>query len=489
MKKRGKTLLLVLLSLIAAGTVSCAENETLPAADTADETAAPVTEAVTEEARIPSSLPETDLNGFVFTMFQAETFFHEKEIYAEAENGDIVNDAVFRRNRGIMEKYNCVLEEQMTDDYYCMDKLTPAILAGDDTVDLIFECGDRATVNAPYFLDFTDLPYLDFTKPWWNEEFNQSVMLNGHLYFTMGAHMISAKSSLIGVVVNKDTAKNYDIDVQELYSAARDGVWTLDQLGSLAKLASVDINGDGVMDEKDQWGILGENYMNWSLALGSGFQCVTHDADGSFVYSFGCEKNTAIMDKVMRYTTDKNLTLFAQQMQTSDHYQTLREMTANGQYLFDLTWLVNDMRAFTYDYGFLPIPKYDEQQKRYYSDGSLGNNRLMVIPKTTSDPDTAAFLIEAIAYASYYELLPVYYQDFLNTKVLRDEESVEMLRIIQDALYYDCGALYNWGEMRWTIEGLAAASSNTLASTAAAKEKEVLSAIEATLAALDESST
>ena len=484
MKKR-RIAVCLLLSLLTAGLASCGEAAAPIPADSDPYPYAPDTEAVTEEPRIPSSLPETDLGGFVLTTYQSD-FFYEKGIYRKEQDGDIVNDAVFNRNQGIMDKYNCVIEEELSTENYVMNTAKSFILAGDDTIDLIFDCGNSATGNAQFLLDYLELPYLDFEKPWWSAEFNKAITLNGHLFFTIGAHMITIKSGLMGIVVNKDVARNYDMDVQEMYDMARNGTWTIDKLGAYAKLATSDVNGDGVLDEKDQWGILGQNYSNWSLALGSGFQCLSRDADGAFVYSFGSEKNVKIMDKVLGYTLDSSICLFAQQMKTGDVWQTWSDMAKNGQFLFHVSALGNDMRNYDFDYGFLPVPKFDEQQSRYYHDGSLGNNRLMIIPKTTSDADKTAFLIEAMAYASYYELLPVYYQNYLNTKILRDEESVEMLQIVQDSIYYDCGALYNWGDMRITIENLAGAASNTLASTAAKKEKTTMKAIEKTLAVLEE---
>ncbi|MCQ2431689.1 MAG: hypothetical protein MJ175_03705 [Clostridia bacterium] len=487
MKRNNLTAVLLLTAVLAASLSACGETADPSIAPTETKPAPAETEAVeTEEPRIPSGLPDTDLGGYVLTMYQASDFFNEEGLYAEEANGDSINDAVYARNLGIMEKYNCVLAEETSDDRYVMDRLKPFILAGDDTIDVIYECGNSVIGNTQLFLDLADLSHLDFSKPWWSAEFNEGVTINGHLYFTLGAHMISAKESMIGTLFNKEIAVNYDINPSDLYDAARNGKWTLDMLGSYAKMAAQDINGDGVMDEKDRWGIIGENYDCWSLALGSGFKCVTKDSNGDFVYSFGSEKNINIMDKIMGITNDPTICLFAQQMKTSDVWATRTEMMANGQFLFNFTSLGNSMRDYKYDFGFLPIPKFDESQSQYYHDGSLGNNRLMVVPKTTSDPDTTAFLIEAMAYASYYELLPVYYQEFLNTKVLRDEESVEMLQIVQGTIHYDCGALFNWGNMRDTIENLAAAGSNTLASTAAKNESKTMKAIEKTLKTLEE---
>ena len=52
-------------------------------------------------------LPETDLGGAEIRMLIRTEW--DYEIIADGENGDPINDAVFRRNKAVEEACNCVL--------------------------------------------------------------------------------------------------------------------------------------------------------------------------------------------------------------------------------------------------------------------------------------------------------------------------------------------------------------------------------------------
>ena len=114
-------------------------------------------------------------------------------------------------------------------------------------------------------------------------------------------------------------------------------------------------------------------------------------------------------------------------------------------------------------------------------DASLGNSPTTGVPISASDPDTVAFLLEAMSYYSYYNVLPIFYDNYLNTKLVRGEESVEMLQMIHNSIYYDLGALYNWGDMRMIIENMANDTTSTLASQYASKSKVMQKMMDRTL--------
>jgi len=145
---------------------------------------------------------------------------------------------------------------------------------------------------------------------------------------------------------------------------------------------------------------------------------------------------------------------------------------ASGYWLFELGNLGGLLREMEDDYGVLPMPKYDENQRRYYHDASLGNSPVAAIPISASEGGaTASFILEAMSYESYDRVLPVFYDNYLTTKLVRDEESVEMLRIIHDTLYYDIGALFNWGNLRIMIEDCCAAKNPPVSQFAKSRQR------------------
>jgi len=97
---------------------------------------------------------------------------------------------------------------------------------------------------------------------------------------------------------------------------------------------------------------------------------------------------------------------------------------------------VNDLRATEFDFGIIPYPKLNSAQERYYSYVD-GHASMMGIPLILPNPEWTGIIIEELSFLSYRDILPVYYDVVLNVKLIRDEESIEMLEILFDSKVFD----------------------------------------------------
>lgn len=469
----------VVIILICLFISACADNEspnvltTAPTQDTAAESG----------DVIQNLLPQTDLDGFIMTIMRSNSFFIERGVYSDEITGDIVNDAIYERNARIEELYNFAVELFQIADPHPYTQMHAFVLSADDTVDMVLDGGQFIASSIADYADLNSLQYFNFEYPWWNNRFNQGISIGNRLYFTLGAYSISAKQNLFGIIFNKDIAADYNLDIPALYEAGYNGTWTLDMMHEYAaQLGSSDLNGDGKFDYHDLWGVYGECYSGWTLSLGAGFRCASKDEDDLPYITFGDEANVDVIGKMMKMIGDRNITLLAQQINDNDRWTIYPNQMARADcYLFFIGGLVNDFRSFEYDYGVLPAPKYTESQENYFHDASLGNSPTTGVPVTATDTDTVSFILEAMAYDSYYNVLPAFYDSYLHSKLARDEDSVEMLKLIHDTVYYDIGALFNWGDMRMIIENIAGNSVNTFASEFARNEKRIQKALDKTL--------
>ena len=100
--------MMLCLSLIAASAVSCAGGSDRSPTET-QQTTEPV---VTEEV-IP--LPEADFGAADFKILTAAEQW--QDFYIADETGDAINDAVFKRNRSVEERYNVTLDYQVLNGY------------------------------------------------------------------------------------------------------------------------------------------------------------------------------------------------------------------------------------------------------------------------------------------------------------------------------------------------------------------------------------
>ena len=104
MKRTISTLLLIAM---LAGMTACGESG---GSEVTDNTAGDTTTAEPVVTGIPEpELPDKDYGGEEFTFLirgEGSGSYRERWVYAEEENGEVVNDAVFRRNQATEEKFN-----------------------------------------------------------------------------------------------------------------------------------------------------------------------------------------------------------------------------------------------------------------------------------------------------------------------------------------------------------------------------------------------
>ncbi|MGM9624699.1 MAG: hypothetical protein ACI3XM_03215, partial [Eubacteriales bacterium] len=93
------------------------------------------------------------------------------------------------------------------------------------------------------------------------------------------------------------------------------------------------------------------------------------------------------------------------------------------------------LREMTLDFGILPGPKFDEAQESYYNCG--GNPYFMCVLTTNGDLERTGIVMEALAYASIDTVKVAAYDEMLEGKVSRDNDSEAMLDIIYSSLIYD----------------------------------------------------
>ena len=98
------------------------------------------------------------------------------------------------------------------------------------------------------------------------------------------------------------------------------------------------------------------------------------------------------------------------------------------------------------DYGVLPIPKYNEEQEKYYTwSNSIGST--LSIPSTIAKQDVESFAIvlEVYALLSQKYVRPAYYDVVLLTRNVDDVESSEILDMIFQNRTYDMALYYSLG--------------------------------------------
>nr|MBQ4319924.1 hypothetical protein [Clostridia bacterium] len=171
-----------------------------------------------------------------------------------------------------------------------------------------------------------------------------------------------------------------------------------------------------------------------------------------------------------------------------EHYfqgvtQEMKDMFFGERSLFFLASMQNceAMRVYEFNFGLLPLPKYNEQQEGYNCYLNAHNPCGATIP-VTANANESSMILQAIAYYSEEEVIPAYYDVNLTGKYLRDDESAKMLDIIFGSWSCDLADAYQFAGVSGKI-GSAMASgaglSSTIDSLKGAVEADIIKTVEA----------
>ena len=490
--KRFIAILAVLLAFAVFALCSCSKND--EGGRTSDEGGEEKTtetgqdegESMREAEITPDYLPEADYGGYEFNVLALDSTnpdyatWISYDIYAEAETGDLINDAVYRRNRYVEAKYNCAVKETKNTDYNNI--LRKTVNAGEDIYDLFYALFNDVTAVAAsgYFCDLTALPNLDLSKPWWDQNARESLSMAGILFFSPCDLSITHNNTTSVIAFNKKLMQDHNMEYP--YQSVKEGKWTIDGLILMSKDICADLNGDGIMDENDMYGYACYRDSALSLMHGAGGRIAEKGPDGLPVLTLNSERAINALGKAFDLMYAPSAFNIHKELEGKykDYYPVAANMFIGNQTLF--YWiLLHDIELFRNmdaDFGILPIPKYDEDQKNYGCTVNQYTSHAIAVPVTVQDTGRTTVILEALSAKSRYTLLPAYYDISLQRKFTRDEESADMLDIIFDSQVYDIGAIYNIGGYSWEIIAMTMKQNRDIVSLYEKKEKAALKDIE-----------
>lgn len=406
---------------------------------TTDTSVSDTVDTETEED-IYTDLGDYDFDGATFTISYCESQLGESWPYeAEEVTGNVVNDAVWERDVTIEDRYNVdIVWQDSNGNEDIASLLRTSITAGDDAYQLglghMFS-GINALLADGGLYDFNALPIIDQSKPWWSAHLPKTLTVNGKLMIHVSGLVYTFSDC---IYFSKDMLKDYS-DLPDPYTLVDEGTWTWDVFTTMAQAVSVDLNGDGVFDENDQYGYaLSQNpYVdaNWTYANGMTIATVQ---DGTIsIDNVLSERMVSTLEKMYNLVRIGNQTYIPKT--TGKERIEDAEMFLNGQVLFheNITTLLPLMRDAEIDFGIVPVPKFDETQEEYYS---MATTQMMLVPITIQDTTFEGVLLEALSMESYRTVHPAVYEISFSAKYLRDERSYEMYNIIRNTGVYD----FNW---------------------------------------------
>lgn len=430
--------------------------------------------ATTEENKetIPEIIYE-NLDGYKFRVLVRNADHHLKDVYAEKENGDILNDAVFNRNITIEDKLNIkidIIPVGDCDGADLVNKLRSSARAGTDDYDIALGHTHHIGAYAAEgeLCNWLDIDNINYDNPWWNSNIMETVTIKDKLFFNLCDYMLDGIDYTYTMIFNKSLFEDYNLG--NPYEKVQDGSWTIDNLYSLIKDTARDLNGDEKYTDEDFFGLVFEQNNVASIVsfMYASEQFVTQkDSDGIPQLCYNTPKMADITEKVYDIVYTGNQTYL--QNPGNQHLAFRSGKTLmSACFVRDLV-LMRDMED---PYGILPYPKYDENQAQYHSHVG-GHASLMCIPITAyGNLSKIGIILDAISGMTSQDVIPKYYENVLQTKALRDPESEAMLDMIIAGRVFDFAYFYNTNSgLATLLSTMIAAKNKNFASEYAKLEK------------------
>ena len=414
-----KIALLLLMSLLISAVSSCGGEPTESKTSSSDDT-------TPAEETVDTEVPIADLDGYKFRILS----FGDhglNSMWAEAETGSLINDAVYKKIRTVEERLNCDItlaeNASISSGTGNSNLIKSPILADEDAFDLVgYHDITLAGMSLEgMFINLYKIPSLDFSKPWWPEFTVESLSVGNKMYLFSNYLSYQRTMETHVLFFNKTLLTDNGVDFP--YSSVKDGSWTFDKLSSITKLGNKDLNGDSVMDENDQYGAVNNPYY-YGVMEAYRLEPYQHDADGNLTYVFDLDKYQTLVEKLFNFFRGEG------SFTTTKGSETF-QMFANGQAMFthgNISEAITIYSASNVIYGVLPMPKVDETQDDYYSGC---NDKPLAVPITAApNIDKIGMIIENLSAEGYRQVYPVLFEQALKARYADQSEDADMFDII-----------------------------------------------------------
>ena len=451
---RQKITALLLIGILLSGIVSCGGDGKTNDQTTTTSDSEPVE---TADPLLPSDTKKYD--GRTFTVLTTEKLGN---VYSEEQNGSPVNDAIYERDRRTEEeldvKINFHSAGPTINDVYPAVKAS--VMAGDKDYDLIIAHTNydlTSYVSDDLILDWNTVPHVDFEKVYWNSNIIDQLSINGRSPYAVSDIYIG---DTVFLLLNKKLAE--DMRLGNLYDYVYDGKWTWELLSKISADITGDVDGNGEMDSLDRYGVVSNVAGSAWLLRNIPGSC------GQMIYKNGKDGLELVVnnEKTQKILEMANSLFHG----GGGYFLEAGEVVGNGVEEFNrgtyLTYFVSSGSAamsfnnLDFDYGVLPLPKYDEAQENYCSI-SWSNN--IMIPRT-ADADFSGMVAEWMSYYGNRLIRPKFYNSLMSVRFAQDEETVDMLDIIFNSIDFDPGMSFKSANFYFYFDNMVRQGSSDFAS-------------------------
>jgi len=399
-------------------------------------------EKVVYSANIPADVKYGGYEFRIVTNLADGTIWGDVDWNVEETNGEVLNDAVYERSRKVEELLDVKIVPLESSGG--TDSLKNSILAAEDAYDAgwIGIQGAFNLASAKNLIELNSIDTLQLDQPWWDQNSVADLSIGHKNYMVTGDIGTMYKKSIGVIMFNKQILEDYSL--QSPYELLPTNDWTIDNMVEMATKTSLDLNGDGMFDKEDQFGLIFFCDMMGLAFIGSGVKFVTKNEQDIPEITFYGDKTVSILEKLATILYNPELSWSWSKAGVGE--LPAFDMFQNNQSLFYYGELhaVATMRTMDADFGILPMPLYDNTQESYYHCINPFAAMSLCVPMTNTDLNRTGYILDALGAESKNILTPAYYDVTLKGKVSRDAQSADSLDIVLSTVRYDLGYIATW---------------------------------------------
>jgi len=423
----GRILCFTLVCVMLLGLVACGGSK-----EGAEDSTSVSPKLDSEAMDVLGSMPEVDMGGRELSLLTMVGYGSQFEY--EGYTGDALNDNRYERNMSFQEKYNCSIYVHSDDNM--VDLLINNTLAGTVEFDMIFPHATNSMVKlltSNVLTDLAGVDMLSLESEWYNQSQLESYVTNDKLYLLANDASLTGQG-FFALVYNRNLYEQYGFK-ESIADKVKAGTWTMEAMRTLLKDVSGVTN-----DESNQtyaFAINDNATDRWLYAMGQ--TILTREKDGTLGVGLTQKGLTKASEAFYNLIFNSGAVLvdasYNDGLADSNMYQTFK----NGKAMF-LTWDIGStyghLHDITFQRGYVPLPKLDENQDDYIV---LCGSGFWGIPKLAENIEHSAIWMEYNARWGCVSFKPLFFEKILNGRLADYAEDAEMLELMHSKKFADIG--------------------------------------------------
>ena len=355
------------------------------------------------------------------------------------DGSDDVDEALYNRNRKVEErlgvelKYLAIPGGSSSVTSYNKDVHT-SIDSKLGLYDIVASYSRCAGTLASYgdFVNLYNVDHIDTDMPWWPVEVVETNTIGDKLVVATGDIATSLIYQMEFMVINKEYAEEFKINVDELQAFALDGGWTFDYMMNLAQGRWQEDDNTVGKSKDDRFGLHVQGFTLFEqFYQGAGLKYTEPTVD---------KTSFEISDDYIGKESKDILQKFADAFRTDSYlYETtIDNRIAEGKSLLYAvygTTFSEALRDAAFTARVLPAPKYYEDEDYYTA--VTDPHSLYAIPKDAKDRTVSGAVMEVMASESHRQVTPVLFDKVFLYKLTNDELDKQILNLIRDRTTHD----------------------------------------------------